>query len=71
MRARRLESLASAEFARVKCDRVLARDFRRGSRALVCDVNEKGLQKKLVVPLVASELAPAESSGPERERERE
>ena len=71
MRARRLESLASAEFARVKCDHVLMRDFRRGSRALVCDVNEKGLQKKFVVPLIASELAPAESSGSGLERERE
>ena len=55
----------------MKRDRVLARDFRRGSRALVCDVNEKGLQKKLIVPLIVSELAPAESSGPGLERERE
>ena len=54
----------------MKCDRVLARDFRRGSRALVCDVNEKGLQKKFIVPLIASELAPAESSGPGLEREK-
>ena len=45
--------------------------FRRGRRALVCDVNEKGLQKKFIVPLVVSELAPAESSGPGLERERE
>ena len=35
----------------------------------MCDVNEKGLQKKFIVPLVVSELAPAESSEPERERE--
>ena len=68
---RRLGSLASAEFARVKCDRVRARDFRRGRRALVCDVNEKGLQKKFIVPLVVSELAPAESSEPEVAQERE
>ena len=31
----------------------------------MCDVNEKGLQKKFIVPLVVSELAPAESSEPE------
>ena len=38
---------------------------------MVCDVNEKGLQKKFIVPLVVSELAPAESSGLGLERERE
>ena len=54
----------------MKRDRVLVRDFRRGSRALVYVVNvKKGLQKKLIVPLIASELAPAESSGPGLERE--
>ena len=36
----------------------------------MCDVNEKGLQKKFIVALVVSELAPAESSGPGLERER-
>ena len=36
----------------------------------MCDVNEKGLQKKFIVPLVVSELAPAESSEPEVARER-
>ena len=45
--------------------------FRRGRRALVCDVNEKGLQKKFIVPLVVSELAPAESSALRFARERE
>ena len=45
--------------------------FRRGRRALVCDVNEKGLQKKLIVPLVVSEFAPAESSALRFARERE
>ena len=37
---------------------------------MVCDVNVKGLQKKFIVPLVVSELAPAESSGPRLEREK-
>ena len=38
---------------------------------MVCVVNEKGLQKKLIVPLVVSELAPAESSALRFVRERE
>ena len=36
----------------------------------MCDVNEKGLQKKFILPLVVSELAPAESSVPEVAPER-
>ena len=36
----------------------------------MCDVNEKGLQKKFIVPLVVSELAPAELSEPEVAQER-
>ena len=36
----------------------------------MCDVNEKGLQKKFIVPLIVSELAPAESSELEVAQER-
>ena len=36
----------------------------------MCDANEKWLQKKFILPLVVSELAPAESSEPEVAPER-
>ena len=75
-RARSAQSVRHAvgtevQYRRADLERFhVSEGFRRGSRALVYDVNEKGLQKKFIVPLIVSELAPAESSELEVAQER-